>query len=1049
MNAEPRPPQHAANAAAARANGPHALSSTYSTSSSSSNRREQKTRLPVNVAIPSFSSFRAQAAPTSTASPVRRKPVPAFSPPGPARLDTSIAAVAAAPPRAPEPWPSIGAEPVRQSLRPSSTGSSPLIVRDLDRFPHGQSPAVTQGPGSEAVAAAAPRSYLSRPGGTTVASPRSHERLHSDSSVTSAAHRSNAHPADIKTAIVNSHKRASTMSLYQSFHPGKPNLQVDSSPRKASHDSNDSDSTSKPRSPGAKLTSFFGWKSSSPGPASSATSVSDKTGSPGTSPRSPKSFPYLSQPLRTLPAAIDVPRANAALQTHTGQALPAAFEEMEAELREISAELATSIRREMDLEDLVDRMQAEATNPPVQNRRTSDYFSDSGTSSVRFPHGESDSKELDLEKLQRRTEQEKAQLRVDLTQRVQEERSRRIALEKHVSEMEERVQRVDHDQLTSLDESGRARELEASLEDLRRRLAEERQVKENFEDLLTALRGEIHEHRNERDNLRDEIVPQLRARVEGLESEAAEFQKLTYENARMQQELQSLKNENTTLMNARKLQLEMQSQQSRINSIAEDGAVSSASGGLARSFSLARGTAPTGKAAGLSRSNSGKDRESRESLAERVKDIEAQRDALHGALKSLLHRQDFQNREAEKKMKALESERDRALAGTLRKGYDREVYNLREEINHLRRRADDALEQKWQCEKGLSGLKMDLDRAEQETSSLRGLLSEHDISIPELPGRTGSGSLVGGATSSASLEKSYRELRTTHALSLARIRDLEGHGAGSNGSQLGSAGAETQRTMDLLRKSISDAEAERDFAQNQAEQYRLQAESLRRSESKYMSEEQSMAGQLRASAQRVEELAIQVRQQLASNNTLRQRLAEAIGRGEREQKTSAARISEMQSKLKALEDKVMLAQQHSEETVSKHEDEVKDLRESHRAHLQRMKNGMMSPQRFSLKASPISPLFTVRSPRLDVTTSGQGVSITEETKTAFLASKVDELETALTVADKEMEEVVSRMNMAQIEVMELQSERDEAMRQTRRLQTEIDQERQKVKAVIT
>lgn len=96
----------------------------------------------------------------------------------------------------------------------------------------------------------------------------------------------------------------------------------------------------------------------------------------------------------------------------------------------------------MDLEDLVERLQAEAVNPPNPNRRTSDYFSDSGTSSIRYPGGEPESKELELEKMHRKTEQEKAQLRLDLTQRVQDERSRRVELETHIAKLERRVQQV-------------------------------------------------------------------------------------------------------------------------------------------------------------------------------------------------------------------------------------------------------------------------------------------------------------------------------------------------------------------------------------------------------------------------------------------------------------------------------------------------------------------------------------------------------------------------------------------------------------------------------
>jgi hypothetical protein len=236
----------------------------------------------------------------------------------------------------------------------------------------------------------------------------------------------------------------------------------------------------------------------------------------------------------------------------------------------------------------------------------------------------------------------------------------------------------------SADASERIRELEASLEDARRRLLEERQVNSNFEDLLGALR----------DNLRDEVVPELQARVEDLESEVADLQKLTYENAKMHQELQSLRNENNTLVNARKLQLEMQQQQIRFNSIAEEGQGknSQAKVGMTRSNTTVRNSIMgASRSSSLSRSNSLKEREPREIPADRIKDIEAQRDALHCALKSLLERQEYQERDYTKKIRALEMELDRALNGTPRgsprsRGYDRTNWRLRE-INDLRRRA--------------------------------------------------------------------------------------------------------------------------------------------------------------------------------------------------------------------------------------------------------------------------------------------------------------------------------------------------------------------------
>jgi predicted nucleic acid-binding Zn-ribbon protein len=145
-----------------------------------------------------------------------------------------------------------------------------------------------------------------------------------------------------------------------------------------------------------------------------------------------------------------VPKANADAGGYFGSAYlqvplatpssPVQVEEMEAELKEISSELAASIRREMDLEDLVDRLQGEAQNLSGPGKRTSDYFSDSGTSSVRY--GDSDPKQDELDRMIRKTEQEKAQMRLELTNKVQEERSRRKQLESQIRSLEEKASHV-------------------------------------------------------------------------------------------------------------------------------------------------------------------------------------------------------------------------------------------------------------------------------------------------------------------------------------------------------------------------------------------------------------------------------------------------------------------------------------------------------------------------------------------------------------------------------------------------------------------------------
>lgn len=586
--------------------------------------------------------------------------------------------------------------------------------------------------------------------------------------------------------------------------------------------------------------------------------------------------------------------------------------------------------------------------------------------------------------------------------------------------------------INSMDANGRVRDLEATCENLRRRLSEEKQVKDNFEDLLSALKSELLTSHNERDNLRDEIVPQLRARVEGLEAQAAQHEQLGYEQTKMQQQLQKLKDENTTLINSQRLQMEMHQQMKKFNTIVEENAPPPArsSVGLMRSNSVAQSNVSRAKSGSLSRSVSVKTTESRDALADRVKDVEAQRDALHRALKSLLERQEYQNRENQKRIRQLEMERDRALSDSPRRlSYDKEVAVLREEINSLRRRADEAIEQKWQCEKGLSGLKMDLDRAEQEIGSLKSLLTENDILIPTGPReRTPSGTVA-----SESLERAYRDLQKAYAESLERVKNLE---------ITSSKDEETARAMKELEESLASAMSERDFAQKEADSLREQSQSLRESNKAHVDEESILADELRNTAKRVEELAAQVRQQLASNATLRQRLSETIERGEKEQQTNAQKIMFMQSRLKKLEDQLMAAQQASEEKISRHEDEVRDLKESHNIQLQRMKDGLKSPRLFAPK-SPITPLFanSAKAPRIMSTSSGKAMTVSEESKVEFLKQRVVDLEGALADADKEMEEVVGRMNVAQIEVMELQNEREEAVRETKRLQKLIEAEK--------
>jgi hypothetical protein len=212
--------------------------------------------------------------------------------------------------------------------------------------------------------------------------------------------------------------------------------------------------TKLPKSPGAlSLGNFFGWGSIT-SPTSSTTTFSEERGSPSKSAvTTPSSFRKGSTGSQRTPlGGIDITKANAKYDSYFGDAYkqlpPAAsastieLDEMEAELKTITAELATSIHREIELEDLVERLQSEVTFTQGPGKRTSDYFSDSGTSSVKYGGSESDTRTEDLDRLQRKAEREKAQIKLELNEKVQNERSRRKVLETQIRALEQKVSQV-------------------------------------------------------------------------------------------------------------------------------------------------------------------------------------------------------------------------------------------------------------------------------------------------------------------------------------------------------------------------------------------------------------------------------------------------------------------------------------------------------------------------------------------------------------------------------------------------------------------------------
>lgn len=118
------------------------------------------------------------------------------------------------------------------------------------------------------------------------------------------------------------------------------------------------------------------------------------------------------------------------------------YDSIEEELRVVSAELAASIKREMELEDLVEKLEAEAADASTnREKRTSDYFSDVGTPD-RNLYPTQTKHEQELEKLKRQYEQERAQIRLEMLGKLSEERQKRVDVETQARELEDHVSRV-------------------------------------------------------------------------------------------------------------------------------------------------------------------------------------------------------------------------------------------------------------------------------------------------------------------------------------------------------------------------------------------------------------------------------------------------------------------------------------------------------------------------------------------------------------------------------------------------------------------------------
>ncbi|KAK9468930.1 hypothetical protein V1512DRAFT_220556 [Lipomyces arxii] len=175
---------------------------------------------------------------------------------------------------------------------------------------------------------------------------------------------------------------------------------------------------------------------------------------------------------------------------------------LETDLQDVSTELAASIKREMDLEMLLDKYAT--TNDDDEAELT-----DGSTASPEEDNEENDSFRLKLryspqqfERLQkqlRNEQQEKAQMRLEFQQNLDKERQGRMECEKRRQKLEDQVKskskygKKDALMNANIEANETIKSLEAALEDAQRKLYNERTNAQNLEFMLTGLCEELHE----------------------------------------------------------------------------------------------------------------------------------------------------------------------------------------------------------------------------------------------------------------------------------------------------------------------------------------------------------------------------------------------------------------------------------------------------------------------------------------------------------------------------------------------------------------------------
>ncbi|KAK9432389.1 hypothetical protein V1505DRAFT_398540 [Lipomyces doorenjongii] len=175
-------------------------------------------------------------------------------------------------------------------------------------------------------------------------------------------------------------------------------------------------------------------------------------------------------------------------------------ESLQNELRQVSAELAASIKRELDLEMLLDKYATTNDSDGELTDGSSSYPEDDSEGSDGFRHRLRYNPERfeDLERKLRMAQQEKAKLQLEFQHTVDRERQGRHECEEKRKKLEEQLKSKAKPGkrdalLANIEATENVRSLEVALEEAQRKLYNERMNAQNLEFMLTSIREELQD----------------------------------------------------------------------------------------------------------------------------------------------------------------------------------------------------------------------------------------------------------------------------------------------------------------------------------------------------------------------------------------------------------------------------------------------------------------------------------------------------------------------------------------------------------------------------